>query len=74
LCRRTAETYSIAQTGKLSDIMTDFSVLRSRVTGTVTTPDDTNYTAGVDASTAPSNTGLVRQIGFALGPTLASLT
>jgi hypothetical protein len=37
--------------------MTDFSVLRSRLTGTLTTPDDTDYTAGVDASTAPSNTG-----------------
>ena len=29
--------------------MTGFSVLRSRLTGTLTTPDDTDYTAGVDA-------------------------
>ena len=29
--------------------MTDLSVLRSRLTGTLTTPDDTDCTAGVDA-------------------------
>jgi hypothetical protein len=44
LCRRTAETSTIQRTGKLSDIMTGFSVLRSRLTGTLTTPDDTDYT------------------------------
>jgi ketosteroid isomerase-like protein len=31
--------------------MTGFSVLRSRLTGTLTTPDDTDSTAGADAST-----------------------
>jgi hypothetical protein len=30
-------------------MMTGFSVLRSRLTGTLTTPGDTGYTAGVDA-------------------------
>jgi hypothetical protein len=27
--------------------MTDFAVLRSRLTGTLITPDDTDYTTGV---------------------------
>jgi hypothetical protein len=44
--------------------MTNLSVLRSRLTDTLSTPDDADDTAG-----AP--TGLVRQIGFALGPALA---
>jgi hypothetical protein len=42
LCRRTAETNTIPRTGNLSDIMTDFSFLRSRLTGILTTPDDTD--------------------------------
>jgi hypothetical protein len=40
---------TFAQTEELSLITTDFSVLRSRLTGTLTTPDDTGYTACVDA-------------------------
>ena len=30
--------------------MTDFSILRSRLTGTLTTPEGTDHTAGVDST------------------------
>jgi hypothetical protein len=41
---------------KLSDIMTNLSIPRSRLTGTLSTPDDADDAAGVDASSAPSHT------------------
>ena len=46
------KTNPIQRPGKLSDIMTGSSAPRSRLTGTLTTPGGTDYTAGVDASSS----------------------
>jgi hypothetical protein len=56
LRRRTAETNTIQRTGKLSDIMTGFPVLRSRLTGTLTTPDDTDDTDDTDGTDGVDST------------------
>jgi hypothetical protein len=51
---------------KLSDIMTDFSVLRSHLTGTLTTPGDTGYTAGVDSTIRHRPDAVVRAASAAI--------
>jgi hypothetical protein len=52
------EEHTIQRAGKLSDIMTGFSVMRSRLTGVLTTPDDTGCTAGADAFNSTDQLGL----------------